>query len=259
LKLNASKKLGQCFLVDDAVAEQIAETLDLSDKNVLEIGAGTGQLTAFLALRAKRVTAIEVDSKLIPGLKASLSSFDNVAIICADALKTSFNGYDAIFGNIPYSLSTPLLLKILESNAPAAVLLLQKEFAERLAAKPGDKQYSRLSILAQNSARIKLVAEVPPQCFSPTPRVSSAIVLLEKKAANEKRIFDEQLVSALFQHKNQTVSNALIHAARQLGLSKQEARKKAGKLSLKNKRPRELTLDQLEQTSQEWLKARPLH
>jgi len=256
LKMRASKKLGQCFLVEGAVAEQITEAIDLENKSVLEIGAGTGQLTAFLAARAKKVTAIEVDAKLVPELRASLSSFNNVAIIHADALNVDFNGYDAIFGNLPYNLSTPLLLKILESDAPTAVLLLQKEFAERMAACPGSKDYSRLSVLAQNNARIELIAEVPASCFSPQPRVNSAIVLLDKKPA-ERRKLDEQLVSILFQHKNQTVRNAVTHSAHQLALEKKDAKELAVKLSLKDLRVRDLTLEELAKLSAEWLKVKP--
>ncbi|MEW5954964.1 MAG: 16S rRNA (adenine(1518)-N(6)/adenine(1519)-N(6))-dimethyltransferase RsmA [Candidatus Micrarchaeota archaeon] len=245
IALKPSKKLGQCFLQDESAAEQIAEAIDLENKSVLEIGAGTGQLTVFLAARAKKVTAIEVDSKLVPELRDSLSSFTNAAIVRADALDVDFNGYDALFGNLPYNISTPLLLKILESDAPAAVLLLQKEFAERMAAPAGSKEYSRLSVLAQNNARIELIAEVPASCFSPQPRVNSAIVLLVKKPVRERKKLDEQLVSALFQHKNQTVRNAVTHSAHFLGLSKLKAKKLAEKLSLKDLRVRDLGVEQL--------------
>jgi len=255
--MRLSKKLGQCFLKDESIAEQIAESIELEDKTILEIGAGTGQLTAFLAARAKKVTAIEVDSKLVPELRASLSSFNNVAIIHADALNVDFSGYDAIFGNLPYNISTPLLLKILESDAPQAVLLLQKEFAERMAAPPGDKEYSRLSVLAQNNARIEILAHVPSSCFSPAPKVDSAIVLLDKKPAGEKRKLSEQLVSALFQHKNQTVRNALVHSARQFGVSKADAKKAAEKLSLKDVRVRDLTLEELAELSSKWARVKP--
>ena len=246
------KHMSQNFLVDDSVAEQIAETIDLEGKTVLEIGAGTGQLTAFLAERAKRVIAVELDSELIQRLEEHLSSFDNVEIVRADALKTEFAGYDAVFGNIPYHISSPLLVKLLNSRFKKAVLLMQKELAQRLLAPPRDHEYSRLSVLAQNNARMQIIAEVPPEAFRPIPRVDSAIVLFEKKPAKEILKLDEQLVAALFQHKNQTVRNALVHSASLLGKNKQELKRIAEKLPGAEKRVRDLSLSQFAELCKAW-------
>ncbi|MGC9114070.1 MAG: 16S rRNA (adenine(1518)-N(6)/adenine(1519)-N(6))-dimethyltransferase RsmA [Candidatus Micrarchaeia archaeon] len=252
--MKAKKKLSQHFLVDDSVAEQIAEVIDLNGKTVIEIGAGAGALTAFLAARAKRVIAVELDEELIPELQKLLSYYDNIEIVNADALKTELGGYDAVFGNIPYNISSPILVKLLKSRFNKAVLLLQKELAERLVAQPGEKNYSRLSVLAQNNARIKIVSEVPPTAFEPPPTVSSAVVLLEEKKQSQKKKLDDALVTALFQHKNQTLSNALKHSTASLKKSKNELKQASRKLSFNKKRVRSLSLEELEETSREWKK-----
>ena len=249
------KRFGQCFLDDESVAEQIAETIELDGKNVLEIGAGTGILTAFLAARAKKVTALEVDARLIPELRQSVLEFDNVEIVRADALYSEFSGYDAVFGNLPYNISTPLLLKIIESNSPFAVLMVQKEFAQRLVAKPDSREYSRLSVLAQNNASVSIISFVPASCFSPSPRVDSAIVLLEKKRASQVNKLDAALINSLFQHKNQTVRNALMHSAGNFGFGKEEIKKAVAKLSLSERRACSLAVEELTLLSDEWKRA----
>ena len=250
--MKAKKQFSQHFLADDSVAEQIAETIDLEGKTIIEIGAGTGKLTAFLAARAERVIAVELDEDLIPELEKFLSDYDNVEIVHADALQTELGGYDAVFGNIPYNISSPILVNLLKSRFNKAVLLMQKELAERMCVPPGDKEYSRLSVLAQNNARIKIIAEVPPEAFKPVPKVRSAIVFFEEKKPSEKRKLDGAFVAALFQHKNQTVSNALKHSAASLGSDKHEIKELAEKLPLCHKRVRELTIEELEETSKEW-------
>lgn len=252
--MKAKKQFSQHFLADDSVAEQIAEAIDLEGKTVIEIGAGTGKLTAFLAARAERVIAVELDEELIPELEKFLSDYDNVEIVRADALQTELGGYDVVFGNIPYHISSPLLVKLLKSRFNKAILLMQKELAERMAAPPGDKEYSRLSVLAQNNARIEIIAGVPPTAFEPQPQVHSAIVLLEEKKQSQKRKLDDALVAALFQHKNQTVSNALKHSAASLGRNKHELKQLVEQLPLCRKRVRELTIEELEETSQAWKK-----
>ena len=250
------KRFGQCFLDDESVAEQIAETIELDGKNVLEIGAGTGILTAFLAARAKKVTALEVDARLIPELRQSVLEFDNVEIVRADALYSEFSGYDAVFGNLPYNISAPLLLKIIESNSPFAVLMVQKEFAQRLVAKPDSREYSRLSVLAQNNASVSIISFVPASCFSPSPRVDSAIVLLEKKRASQVNKLDAALINSLFQHKNQTVRNALRHSIGELKWTKEQANEFAAKTPLGNERVAWLSLEELEDLSAEFAKVK---
>jgi len=183
---------------------------------VLEIGAGTGVLTNALARRAKRVIALEIDSRLREQLLKRVKEFKNVEVNFVDAREFNFAGFKTIFGNLPYHASTPLLFKILESGFEEAVLCLQKEFAERLVAQPGSRDWSRLSVFVQANADVKMLFEVPRFAFTPVPRVDSAVVLLKK---NKKFKLDAKLVNALFQHKNQSVKNALLHSKRALGAS----------------------------------------
>ncbi len=236
-------RLSQNFLADKSVARIIAETVPLKGKRVLEIGAGRGALTVELAKRAKSVRAIEVDEKLFPSLLSAVKEFKSVECVRADALHASFDGFDAVFGNLPYHVSSPLLFKLLDSDFNKAVFLLQKEFAERLVALPGTGEWSRLSVMAQARALPEVAGFVPRTCFKPVPRVDSAIVLL--RARPKPLAVDPELVRLLFQHKNQSVKKALEHSHEVLGLSKQEARALAEKTPFLNRRVRTLSLEEL--------------
>jgi len=210
---------------------------------VLEIGAGTGVLTNALARRAKRVIALEIDSRLREQLLKRVKEFKNVEVNFVDAREFNFAGFKTIFGNLPYHASTPLLFKILESGFEEAVLCLQKEFAERLVAQPGSRDWSRLSVFVQANADVKMLFEVPRFAFTPVPRVDSAVVLLKK---NKKFELDAKLVNALFQHKNQSVKNALLHSRKALKLDGNTlvfALEKIGRE--KEKKVRILTLEEL--------------
>ncbi len=233
--------------------EKTADALPLEGKTVLEIGAGTGVLTSALARRAKRVIALEIDSRLREQLLKRTAGFKNVEINFVDARKFNFTGFKTIFGNLPYHASTSLLLKILESGFKEAVLCLQKEFAERLTARPGSREWSRLSVAAQANADVEILFQIPRFAFTPVPKVDSAIVLLKK---NKKFELDATLVNALFQHKNQTVKNALLHSARALGLEKKAlfaALEKIGKE--KEKKVRMLSLGELQALSMQFKQA----
>jgi 16S rRNA (adenine1518-N6/adenine1519-N6)-dimethyltransferase len=236
-------KPSQNFLAAKTVAKTIAETIPLKGKRVLEIGAGKGALTTELAKRAKSVRAIEVDEKLFPSLLAAVEKFSNVDCVRADARQSSFNGFDAVFGNLPYHLSSELLFKLLNSDFKQAVFLLQKEFAERVVAEPGSSGWSRLSVMAQARSHPSLQGFVPRTCFDPVPRVDSAILLLE--ARSEPLPVDEELVRLLFQHKNQSVKKAFGHSHKALGVSKSDARSFAEKLPFSARRVRTLSLEEL--------------
>jgi len=235
------RRLSQVFLNSDEIAEKIAAAIPLRGKTVLEIGAGTGILTRALAKRAKRVVAIEIDAKLARSLAESAPK--NVEVIHADALAFNSAGFDTVFGNLPYHLSSPLLFRILESDFEKAVVMLQKEFALRLVAEPDEDDYSRLTVMAQAKADVELLGEVTREHFDPQPQVDSILVLLKRKTKPVP--LDADLVNALFQHKNQTVRNAFEHSAYALGKDKDELRAFANSLEVKDRRVRSLSLDEL--------------
>ena len=242
------RELGQNFLKEESFLEEIAQAIP-KGKNVLEIGAGHGELTKFLAPRAKKLTAIEKDPTLLPALQKTAAAFKNVVSVNADALGTSFKPFPYVAGNIPYSLSSPLLFKILGGPFKEAVLLLQKEFAQRLVAEPGSEGWSRLAVMAQNAAEIKIIDEVPKECFSPVPKVDSLIIHLKSKPAKERLKLDPSTVALLFQHRNQTVRNALLHSRGALGMEKEEIRQLAEKTGLADTKVRHLAPAELETLS----------
>ncbi|HLC47614.1 MAG TPA: 16S rRNA (adenine(1518)-N(6)/adenine(1519)-N(6))-dimethyltransferase RsmA [Candidatus Norongarragalinales archaeon] len=215
--LRQKKKLSQVFLNDYSAVAEIFDNLDLKGKAVLEIGAGTGAITKKLARMAKKVIALEIDAQACEILRDSLAAQKNVEILNADALQASLN-YPVIIGFLPYHISSPLLFKILASNFKEAIICVQKEFAERMVAMPGTRDYSRLSVMAQSKADITYLATVPKEAFSPIPKVDSALAYLVK---NPKFALSEPLVTALFQHKNQRIRKALMHSGKALGLSKE--------------------------------------
>ena len=182
--------LGQHFLASRAVLAKIVGTIGPSEVDVIvEIGAGKGVLTAALAARAGRVIAIEKDDRLTPGLRETMPA--NVEVVQGDALAFDFGevakraGVPAVrvAGNIPYSISTPLLFRIFDERVflTDAVFLMQKEVAERVTAGPGGKSYAPLGILLQNEFEAKIAFTVPPGSFSPPPKVRSALLTLRRR------------------------------------------------------------------------------
>jgi 16S rRNA (adenine1518-N6/adenine1519-N6)-dimethyltransferase len=251
VKAKPKPRLSQNFLIAPEFPMEIAERLPLLGKSVLEIGAGTGFLTAELAKHAKTVTAVEVDPDLLSELKEQLAGAKNVKIKIADALEFDLSGYDCIFGALPYHLSSPLLFRILATGCPDAVLVLQKEFAERLCGAPGSKDWSRLSAMAQADYDATLVDVIPAHCFFPIPNVDSAIVHLTRKPLSKRVSLNAELVAALFQHKNQNVKKSLLHSAHALKIDETALSRFADSLpkELSSKRPRALTLSELSELS----------
>ncbi|MBU1197851.1 ribosomal RNA small subunit methyltransferase A [Candidatus Micrarchaeota archaeon] len=247
------KRLSQVFLRDISFVQEYLDLADFSDKRVLEIGAGTGVITRYLAEHAKEVTALEVDERLARELANGLRDVKNVNVIMGDA---RIHPLDApvIVGFLPYHLSSPLLFRILNSTFQDALLCLQKEFALRMIASPDTPQYARLSVMAQSLSDVEIWGIVPRTAFRPVPRVDSAFVHLVK---NPKAHLDPQLVQLLFQHKNQSVKNALWHSRRSLSFpSPSDAKTRIARLPLASRRVRSLTLQEIEKLSitfQEWL------
>ncbi|HRW83634.1 MAG TPA: 16S rRNA (adenine(1518)-N(6)/adenine(1519)-N(6))-dimethyltransferase RsmA, partial [Methanothrix sp.] len=205
----AVKKLGQHFLVDRRVLSRIGDyaSLDLGDR-VLEIGPGTGNLTEVLSARAGTVFAIEVD----PSLASSLEGrFDNVVVLRGDALRVSLPDYNKIVSNLPYQISSKITFRLLERPFDLAVLMYQREFAERMVAKPGTKEYGRLTINVSLRAEAEILERVPRGAFRPMPQVESAIVRLrprDERIAVDERIFDD-LTRTIFSMRRKKVKRSL--------------------------------------------------
>ncbi len=178
------------------------------DDTVLEIGPGKGALTEFLAKKAKIVIAIEKDRNLA---KEIGGKWENVKIIEGDAAKTEWPEFDKLVSNLPYEISSPVIEKLFQmGNWKIAVMMLQKEFAKRLVAKPGTKDYSRLTVLANYYSDAKIISSIGRGAFQPPPRVESAIVILKprKKPFAADSYFWE-CVNRIFQHKKKTVRAAI--------------------------------------------------
>jgi 16S rRNA (adenine1518-N6/adenine1519-N6)-dimethyltransferase len=222
--MRKAKALGQHFLTDRSILQKIVDVIDpKKDELIIEIGAGKGTLTFPLAERSGKVIAIEKDKGLIPFLREG--NKENIVILERDVLRVNFwdlisgerafLGKVKLAGNLPYSISSPLLFKILEDKGlfSAAVFLLQKEVAERLGAQPGYKTYAPLSILFQLHFDIRLRFTLAPGTFSPPPKVQSALVSLEKRPAPLFPVTDEDLfrrfLRAAFAQRRKTLVNNL--------------------------------------------------
>ncbi|HID61067.1 MAG TPA: ribosomal RNA small subunit methyltransferase A [Hadesarchaea archaeon] len=211
--IRLSKRAGQHQVIDPTVLERMIDYAKLSrDDVVLEIGPGTGNLTLSLAQRAGKVIAVERDSRFMKILKQRLDDCSNVELICGDALRVEFPKFNKVVANLPYGISSDITFRLLDHDFVLAVLMYQREFAERLVANPGSENYSRLTVNVYYRASVELLDEVPPAAFVPQPEVTSSIVKLKPwrppfKVANESLFF--RVVRALFQHRRQRVRNAL--------------------------------------------------
>lgn len=220
--LRINSDLGQNFLiVDDIIKREIERAEIKANETVLEIGPGLGFLTSELSKYAKRVYAVEKDSRLVEILQKEYS-WENVEIIHGDALKVEFPQFDKIVSNLPYQISSPITFKFLRYDFKKAVLIYQLEFAQRMIAKPSDKNYSRLSVMVQAKAEVELVERIGKGAFYPKPKVDSAVIVLKPKPKEKQIELDERLVKALFQHRRKKSSKALKDSYHMLGLSKEE-------------------------------------
>ena len=213
------KSLGQNFLIDKSVVSRIVEAAKVGPEDfVVEIGPGTGVMTRELVKKAGRVMAIEVDDRLIRGLRREFADSENVEIIHEDALKFDFGrlGEKAkVIANLPYYISTPIISRLIAAreNVSLMLLMLQKEVAERITAPPGGKEYGYLSVMVQLYAEGRTLFTVPPGAFLPVPKVESAVVLLRvlDEPAAQCRDFAmfERVVSAAFSQRRKTLRNTL--------------------------------------------------
>ncbi|NJE01224.1 16S rRNA (adenine(1518)-N(6)/adenine(1519)-N(6))-dimethyltransferase RsmA [Thermococcus sp. JdF3] len=228
--LKANSDLGQNFLVVPDIIERNVERAELGEKDsVLEVGPGLGVLTDALSRRAGKVYAIEKDRRLVEILRAEYD-WPNVEIIEGDALKVDFPRFNKIVSNLPYQISSPITFRFLRHEFDRAVLIYQLEFARRMVAEPGDKNYSRLSLMVRAKAYAELVERIGRGAFWPRPKVDSAVIVLEPRPRDERIELNEDLVRALFQHRRSTVLAALKKSHHMLGLSKEEFKRVRGLL-----------------------------
>lgn len=220
------KSLGQNFLIDTNILHRIVDYAEVTEQTgAIEIGPGIGALTEQLAKRAKKVVAFEIDQRLLPILKDTLSPYPNVKIIHQDILKadvhnmiaSEFEGVEdlMVVANLPYYVTTPILMKLLEEKIPVRgiVVMLQKEVADRIAAKPGTKDYGSLSIAIQYYTEAETVMVVPKTVFNPQPNVDSAVLRLIKRPEPVVKVKDESfffsIVRASFAQRRKTILNNL--------------------------------------------------
>jgi len=230
--------------VDERVAERIVQYAEpLTGKHVLEIGGGEGVLTEPLLRKAKDLTVIEVD----PGLAAKLAqNHPGAEVAPGDALETDLPDFDICVSNLPYSISSPVTFRLLRHGFDRAVLMYQKEFADRLLAEPGTKQYGRLTAAVNLYADVEHLENVPRTAFDPRPRVDSAVVELRTREPNY-RVDDEetflQMLKAVFTQRRKKTRNALLNTTHMTGLD--EERIKNLDAEALQRRPEDLTPEEL--------------
>lgn len=219
------KGLGQNFLSSKEVLEDIAIAAEIDNEGVIEIGPGFGVLTHELAMRANKVVALELDEQLIPILQDTLKEFDNIKIINQDVLKTDikklideeFSGKKvSVAANLPYYITTPIITKLIEERLPLnnLVVMVQKEVADRITAKPATKNYGAISVLCQYYTVAELITTVPSNLFVPPPKVDSAVVRMKFRDEPAVKPVDEKVffrtVKAAFSQRRKTLLNCLV-------------------------------------------------
>ncbi len=223
------RSLGQNFLTDGGIADMQVEAAGITEGDrVLEVGPGTGILSRRIIRKLNgtgHYYAIEKDESLYSQLEKEFGHLDNVTIISADALKADWPDFDVIVSNIPYNISTPFTMKLLSSEFRTAVIMYQKEFAERLAASPGGKDYGRLTVYAYMRANIEKMADVPASAFDPRPKVDSAVLRVTPRGRppfeTDMKLFEE-ITMLIFSRRRKKVKNCLISIAGRFGLEKSD-------------------------------------
>lgn len=263
------KKYGQNFLIDPHVLDKIIEAAQITeDDYVIEIGPGIGTMTQGLLKRAREVSAIEIDAALIPILKDTLKEYDNVNIIHGDVLKVDLkkliderNGGKPvkIVANLPYYITTPIIMGLFESHVPieSITVMVQKEVAERMQVGPGTKDYGALSLAVQYYAKPYIVANVPPNCFVPRPKVGSAVIRLTSHTESPVQVDDEKLMFSLirasFNQRRKTLANGLKNSG-DLNFTKEQVIEAITSIGLdENVRGETLTLEQFAALSNRFL------
>lgn len=224
-QFNFQKKFGQNFLIDTGILEEIIEAAQITkDDFVLEIGPGIGTMTQYLCEAARAVVAVEIDTNLIPILKDTLAEYNNVDVLNEDILKVNIsklaeeknNGKPIkVVANLPYYITTPIIMGLFENHVPmkSITVMVQKEVADRMQVGPGTKDYGALSLAVQYYAKPYIVANVPPNCFMPRPKVGSAVIRLDRYEEPPVQVKDEKLmfriIRASFNQRRKTLANGL--------------------------------------------------
>ena len=236
-EIRLNRKLGQNYLIDDFKRKKILNFANLNSNDVvLEIGPGIGTLTIPMAQQAKKVVAIEQDPRIARILKERVEEegLFNVEVMEADALKVDFPYFNKIVSNLPYQISSPITFKFLEYDFDLAVLMYQKEFAQRMNAPVGSKHYSRLSVMMHFKAQVKIVDNVSAQSFVPPPKVDSAVVKMIPLKSIETDDFFASVCRALFQHRRKKSSKSLRESFHEIGnFKKEEVKEILGELDSK--------------------------
>jgi len=251
LELSPSKRRGQNFLVNLKTILFQVDQADINTKDiVLEIGGGMGNLSRCLAEKAKKLYVVETDKCLVKFLNDFMGSFSNVEVLHGDAVKIELPKFTKCVSNLPYQISSPITFRLLETNFDLAVLMYQKEFADRFFAKPNTKDYSRLTVMINLKANCKYLKTVKPNSFYPPPKVHSSIVAIEKKEKYELKDSKEfkYYVTLLFNHKKKTVRTVILNLFKaKVKQNIQINRKNIDSLPLLERRIFSLTLDELMQ------------
>lgn len=257
---NFQKKFGQNFLIDTHVLEKIISAANVGEEDfVLEIGPGIGTMTQYLCEHGREVAAVEIDKNLIPILEDTLSAYANVQIIHQDILKMDINRLVheknqgkpiKVVANLPYYITTPIIMGLFESHVPieSITIMVQKEVADRMQVGPGTKDYGALSLAVQYYAKPEIVANVPPNCFMPRPKVGSAVIRLTRHQQAPVKVMQERqmfaLIRASFNQRRKTLVNGLNNAA-DISYSKEQVVQALEKMGLPaNVRGETLTLEQ---------------
>lgn len=252
--LRANKKLGQNFLINEEIINQIIEKADVNKNDtIIEIGPGLGSLTAKLLENANKVIAIELDSNMSNILKERFCLYDNFELIEKDVLKVDLNEivekYDSVkvVANLPYYITTPIIMKLLEERLKlkSITVMVQKEVGERFCAVPNSKEYGAITISINYYTKPEIIIDVPKENFEPMPEVDSCVIKLDVRdippvdLKNEKEFFN--LIKAGFSQRRKTINNSLAS----MGISKEKIKNVLEKLSIDSKlRAENLTMEQ---------------
>lgn len=259
--IKMSKKLGQNFLIKRGIVDEIVKAADLQEgEPVLEIGPGIGTLTQGLAQSGANVTAIELDTRLLEVLDTTLAQYSNVTIVHGDVLKLDVpsimnNEPFKVVANLPYYITTPIIMSLLESRLPIErlVVMVQKEVALRMVAKPGTKDYGALSVAVQYYTKPDIVLDVPPKSFLPAPAVTSSVIRCVLRDKPPVDVIDEKLffrvVKAGFEQRRKTFANTM----KTTGLSKDRIEELLAKANIDGQRRGEtFTLQEFADVANAW-------